>query len=221
MSFASWTFVKDAGNATAAWESIDPIEGTHSYSVNDSTNSTTVFGIGLAAGTSSPCGRVRCMNKQTGTSGISSWGTFANIQTALNVTNSAYIAAYFPSSNKLVISKQSITLATGDTTGLANNTYSGPAQALGDVYALQLNWQQVAATGNIVLIGSMYGPITDADSWDDPDSANWDLLTPVASYTDSSSPYSTGITSGMWGQNNGATVGTTRRYYDLAAIYTD
>lgn len=217
MSFAEWTFVKDAGNATATWESIDPIEGTHSYSINDNTNSLTTFAVGLTAGVSANCGRVRVMNKQTGGS-MQHWGVFANIQGALavNVANSAYVVTYFPDgSNKVVINKLDLVNAFTDNVGLASGVYGGAEQTQGDVYALQINWQQVSGSGNIVLLASIDGPILDPSTYD------WSTLTQVAAYTDSSSPYSSGVTSGFYGRNEGATVGTNRKYYDLIYIYTD
>ena len=222
MSFADWSFSKN-GSATcvATWETINPIQGTHSYSVNDINNASTTFAIGLTAGVNKPCGRVRCMNKQQ-SSGPTNWGAFGQMQTAFSVLNNAYCVTYIVADNRIVIKKGPPDAALSDNIGLANGTYSGAAQTADTVYALQINWQTVPGSGDILIVGSFYGPVADPNdaNWQLVNGSNWSLLTTVCNYTDAvGGAYATGVTAGMTGFDNGGTA--RRKMYDNVFIFTD
>ena len=216
MSFSDWTAVV-SGTATATWEAITPIQGSHSYSVNESANSSSTFCVGYRVGISANCGKFRVLNKQTNV-GLGNWGVFANIQTALALGNSAYGAFYNPGSGLVAIYKGSITnMIGGSVTGqVATSSWGGTQQTLNSVYAMEIHWQQDPISGNIILDMSLDGPIASPNTYD------YSTLVTMVSYTDNSAVYSSGITSGFYGSNGGTAFGgTTRKMYDVAQMYTD
>lgn len=221
MAFADWTYISDGGPALPVWEGVSPIQDTHSYSVNDATNSSTNFAVGLTAGVSANCGRVRILNKQTNPGapgGIVAWGVFANIQGSFALGSNTYGCTYSASTGLVRIYKTTLSgLHGGGASGsISTDTWGGAAQGEGDVYAIQLNWQQIPATSNLFLAASLDGPIADPDTYD------YSTLQLVTSVTDGSAPYLSGVTAGFVGTNNGAAFGGTHRiYYDLVDIFTD
>jgi len=198
------------------WDSLIPIQGAHSLVWVNGNGQT--YATYLSAGVNATCGRLRVLHKRIDTASsdvtpITTWGLYAQMQTSVSFGNSAYVLTFFPSasSTQFVLSKESLSTALTDTTGLVTGFWpTGMNQPY--VYAAQLNWQTDPISGSILLIGSVDGPIADPATYD------WSTLQAVVTYTDGSSPYHTGVNAGWYGVN----IGTTRKdYYDLVDIFTN
>lgn len=219
MAFSDWTLSSAAGGMVIQWDSILPIQGAHSLVMVGAAGDGLVY---YNPGIVKNCGRIYAFHKEydpdaPGDHPVSpNWGLCTQLQSSAAIGSNAYCLMYFPDAgNKLVISKQPPSTAFSDPTGLAQGNYGGSAQTNPDVYAMCLNWQTDPDTGNMFLQGALDGPIADPSTYDITT-----LLTSkaIVSYTDGSSPYTTGVTSGILLQNSGA---RRKAYVDLVSIYTD
>jgi hypothetical protein len=215
MALADWTIASDD---SAVWtlNSIYTIKGTFSGAVFAQTPTTNlanyVVGYSLAP-VNQQCGRIRTMYKFDPTlRGNDSMGVFCQMQTSIGTNRQAYIALVKFLGATCSLHKNNIVTANGEV-GLAQVPYATPT--LGSVYAIQLNWQTDPVSGDMLLIVSLDGPIASPSTYD------YSTLVDVISYTDSSSPLTTGYTVGLAGRIEGVGVPGHYQLYDGVDIYTD
>lgn len=218
MAFADWTLSSAAGGMLIQWDSILPIQGSHSLVMVGAAGDGLVY---YNPGVTANCGRLYAFHKEydpfaPGDHPVSPhWGLAAQIQSSAAIGSSAYCMMYFPEFNQVVFSKQTISASFSDTTGLSSAIYGGSAQTNPNVYAMCMNWQTDPITGDILINCALDGPIADPSTYDIATLLDSKIL---IAYTDGSSPYHSGITQGVLLQNSGA---TRKAYLDLVTVYTD
>lgn len=193
MSFADWS-----GGPSGSWETLStasPIEGVSSLRWNLSNFQAGIFRgrtLGADLTTGRRITRFKVATNLPSGGGANRWGVCGMMQSSIDIGSNAYWA-YIASGalTTLNIGKGILGGTVGTTLfNVASGTI--PSIATGTIYAVGLQWQRDAGSGQMVLT-AQFG--TAADFSD---------LTTIATYTDSSSPYSTAVTSGIGAHSSGA-----------------
>ena len=226
MSFSQWTFsLETTPSLTASLSSSSPLQGSSSVVITVVDNQGR-WAFGYTPGLVKDCVFLRALIRCDGDGGpfggndYDPIGVFAQSQGAFSWNCNAYsmtIAnglATFGAASKTVLHKGALGSAITDNTGVSNASMTLPANHV--CSAIGLKCEHDSTSGNMFLT-AYYDPgpisIPVASSYTFPN------LAAQCTYLDTSSPYTSGVTFGVFGSNRSGTSVT--QTFDLIVMSTD
>lgn len=187
MSFSQWTISAGGAGSGSLETGSNKIAGNSSLVLDSDSGQSIVAA--LTSGAAVTTGTVRTMLKRPSAFEANA-GVFGMMQTSISSTSNSYLVR-----------------ADGTNIGLYKGTFlAGATLALvahgltltgtNKVVALQLKWQRDPDSGFVVLNAAIAGPIASPATYD------YSTLSTKITYTDNSSPYSSGVSAGVFARDN-------------------